>query len=494
MNMMSVIQDAYCDSVPVVFITAHTSTIYDGSMRFRDNQELNTTELFGSVTKRVVRIDKLDTAAQDIEDAIKLAQSDRPGPVLIDLSSKLLSAEVPERNDEMRYRKSNYEGLKYRKIVENILGELRSAKRPVLLLGDGIRQSKTQELVNLFLESLHVPVLTSRFSQDIVGGSELNFGYVGSHATRYSNIILANSDLIVSLGNRMAFDPKSETFGKITDNTRIIRVDIDESEFTRVFSNVNQYKLNLSDVMPLFVALAKPEEKHQNWLEICKSIRETLIDYDNNDPVCALSAIIQHATAETVITSDVGNNEFWLSRAYSLSKVSNRIIFSKSFGLLGCSLPKAIGAQIVSGSKVICFTGDQGFQMNMQELQFIVTNHMPILIVVVNNNSSGMIVSRQKKRNSTHFLHTTSEGGYYAPPLKGIANAYGLGYCKKSCEEVEKIGELSASLMLPCILEMVVSEVTDISPYIPFGNRCDEFVPPTRDEDKRHIEELLLER
>jgi len=493
MNMMSAIQDAYCDSIPVAFITAHESGTYDGSMRFKNNQELDTAKLFSPMTKRVVRVDDLDTAANDIETVIALAQSGRPGPVFLDFSSKLLSAEVPTANSNKKDSKGSQIVSNCREIAENIISELRSANRPVILFGDGIRQSKTQEFARSFLDCFHVPALTSRFSQDIVGGSELNFGYVGSHATRYSNTILSKSDLIVALGNRMALNPDSATFGEIAKNIRMIRVDVDESEFARVFLNTEQYKVSLSDLMPLLAELAKPTEKHRKWLSVCESIRGILIDYDTDNPVRALAAIIQNVEAEIVFTSDVGNNEFWLSRAYTLAGVSNRILFSKSFGLLGCSLPKAIGVQIASGSKVICFTGDQGFQMNMQELQFITTNNLPILIVVINNNSSGMILSKQKKRNSKHFLHTTVGGGYFAPPLKGIADAYGIGYYKESCENIEAVGETAANLSLPCILDLTVPEAADIAPNIPLGNRCDDFLPPTNDEDKRRIEELFTE-
>lgn len=492
MNMMSAIQDAYCDSIPVAFLTAHESAAYDGGMRFKDNQEFDTAGLFRSMTKTVIRIDDLNTAANDIETAIALAQSDRPGPVLLDFSSKLLPAELPMVSSRVKDNRGSQEVSDCRTIAEYLIAELYSAKRPVILFGDGIRQSETQEFARSLLERLKVPAITSRFSQDIIGGSELNFGYVGSHATRCSNTILANCDLIVSLGNRMAFNSDSATFGEIIKDIRIIRVDIDEYEFSRVFPNTEQYKINLLDLMPLLVELNGPEERHKNWLSICESIREILADYDTDDPVRAISAVVQNTKDETIFTSDVGNNEFWLSRAYSLSKVSNRILFSKSFGLLGCSLPKAIGAQIASGSKVICFTGDQGFQMNMQELQFVAKNGLPILIVVVNNNSSGMILSKQRKRNSKHFLHTTASGGYYSPPLKGIANAYGINYYRENCENIEKIAETTSNLLLPCILELIVPETADISPNIPFGNRCDEFIPPTKDEDKRRIEELLL--
>lgn len=493
MNMVSAIQDAYYDSTPMAIITAHESAPYNGSMRFKDNQELDTASLFSSMTKCVARIDNLETAADDIEAAITLAQSDRPGPVLLDFSGKLLSSEIPAPRCNAENTRGSQESSDCHAIAEHILSEFHSSKRPVILFGAGILLSKTQKLAHLLLERLNVPALTSRCSQDVIGGSKLNFGYIGSHATRYSNTILRKCDLIISLGNRMAFNPESATFGEIVKNTRIIRVDVDENEFTRFFPKAMHYKANLSDLMPLLAESAEPDDKHRDWLSACESVREILGDYDTDHPVRALSAIIQNATTGTVFTSDVGNNEFWLSRAYTLTNASNRILYSKSFGLLGCSLPKAIGAQIASGSRVICFTGDQGFQMNIQELQFIAARNLPILIVVVNNNSSGMILCRQRKRKSTHFLHTTAEGGYSPPPFKNIAKAYGIGYHKESCDNITKIGELVKSLALPCILELTVPETADISPYIPFGNRCDDFVPPTKDEDKKRIEKILHE-
>jgi acetolactate synthase-1/2/3 large subunit len=196
-------------------------------------------------------------------------------------------------------------------IADHILRELRLAKRPVILFGAGILLSKTQKFAHSFLERINVPALTSRCSQDVVGGSKLNFGYIGSHATRYSNTILRKSDLIVSLGNRMAFNPDSATFGEIVINTRIIRVDVDENEFARAFPNTVQYKTDLADLMPLLAEDAIPEEKHRDWLSVCESVRGILADYDIDDPVPALSAIIQNAAADTIFTSYVGNNEFW---------------------------------------------------------------------------------------------------------------------------------------------------------------------------------------
>lgn len=488
-NMISAMQDAYRDSIPVVFMTAHESSVYNGEMRFKDSQEIDTVRLFSSMMKCVIRIDDIDTAVNDIEEAIKMAQIDRPGPVLIDFSNRILSRDIQIQKSKSRKTSiiKNKDDSNCHEIAAYIIKELWQAKCPVILFGDGIWQSGMQAYARSFVEKVELPALTSRFSQDVVGDSEFNFGYIGSHATRYSNTIIKECDLIVSLGNRLAFNPDSVTFGEIPKHTKVIRIDIDESEFSRHFPNTEQYKENLASLMPILFELVKPNDEHKSWLALCKSIRTILIQYDMEDPVRALTEIILKAESNTIITSDVGNNEFWLSRAYAFAKVSNRILFSKSFGLLGCSIPKAIGAHIASGSKIFCFTGDQGFQMNMQELQFIATNNLPILIIVINNNSSGMIRSKQEKRNAMHFLQTTNKGGYFSPPLSGIANAYNIGYYKAFCEDIDAIGETAARLSLPCILELVVPETLDISPSIPFGNSCDEFVPPTKDEDKRKI-------
>ena len=156
------------------------------------------------------------------------------------------------------------------------------------------------------------------------------------------------------------------------------------------------------------------------------------------------------------IVGDVGNNEFWLSRAYELSSNENKILFSRSFGTMGNSIGKSIGAHFALNKGIICFIGDQGLQMNPQELQFISKNKLPIIIVVINNNSSGMIKSRQIRRYNSEFLLTTTETGYSVVNLEKLAKTYDFEYIQIESTEDAKNKLMRCNYTKPLFINLIV--------------------------------------
>ena len=177
---------------------------------------------------------------------------------------------------------------------------------------------------------------------------------------------------------------------------------------------------------------------------------------------------------DTTLVCDVGNNEFWTSRAYELSGNTNRILYSKSFGALGCGIPKAIGAALNTGKPVLAIVGDQGFQINVQELQFIKQNDLPIEILVINNQTSGMIEDREKSKYG-YEIHTTKESGYSALDLKKIAVAYNLNY---------------GGVGLPLISEIEISTYFPLEPSIAKGNKMYNMKPYIDEEMISYLERL----
>jgi acetolactate synthase-1/2/3 large subunit len=179
-----------------------------------------------------------------------------------------------------------------------------------------------------------------------------------------------------------------------------------------------------------------------------------------------------------VITSDVGNNEFWLSRAYALSGAPNRVLYSKSFGALGCSLPKAIGACRATGKGVLCLAGDQGLQMNAQELQSVAREKLPITIIILNNASSGMIRAGQRRGHGGHYVHTTAGSGYYAPDFEMTARAFSIPFFSfgRSNFDDGAVADVSARRG-PRVVELVIDEDAEVSPFLPRGRACQDFDP-----------------
>ena len=199
--------------------------------------------------------------------------------------------------------------------------------------------------------------------------------------------------------------------------------------------------------------------------------------------------VMEAADQDAVFVCDVGNHSFLATNAYAYSGASNRILYSGSFGTLGSALPKAVGAYYSTKRPVVCFTGDQGFQMNIQELQAVGQNHLPVTVVVINNFSSGMIKEREEKKYGSHFVHTTLDSGYGIPDLRGIAEAYQMEYRKISTLEGLPEADDTPSTA-PCLIDLWVDGEQPLRPNLPVGNSCQDLEPEIPRELYRYLEEL----
>lgn len=474
-NMITGIADAYYDSIPVLFITAHAHTCKTG-MRIETDQELNLVPMLSNITKYSVRIDRLEDVFSEFEKCCDFAVSGRKGPVVVDFSSELFSQNINpfirEKNTDKEFVNPDME-----EIIAEVVCELKKSKRPILFIGDGLRQSDTISEIKKISEAANIPVLSSRYAQDCMPHSLMYFGYIGTHATRYSNFIFSKADLIIALGNRMSFPIDSPSFGPLFNSKKTIRIEIDTSEFLRNIPNSINYNLDLKIFSSKLRKVKLVYSESEKWVNICNKIKEKLWNYDTEYPVNIIAKILNSLSPNIVITSDVGNNEFWLSRAYAYAQVQNRVLYSKSFGTLGCSLAKAIGVYFSTHSTVVCFTGDQGFQLNLQELQFISSHQLPVAIILLNNFSSGMIRSRQKKRQYSHYLHTTLSSGYSVPEIERIAQAYQLNYLSYSKGDIDKFVENFRKIIFPCIVEIKINESIDLELYLPKGNSFQNLSP-----------------
>lgn len=485
LNLTTSIAEAYADSIPSLFITAHSLDDTSDKMRFIEDQEINIVPIFQSITKYCVRINNIKNFISELEKAIYLANSGRKGPVIIDISSKIWTNEVfEEKTMEMNFKIAKNE---YKEAIVSIEKNLNEARRPLLLIGDGVRQAGIEKEVIEFSEKNMIPVIYSRGCQDIMSNSKMAFGYVGSHGIRYTNYILSKADLLISFGNRLSFPIKSKSFLDIFNKCKLIRCDIDESEFIRKIPNSKNFQCDIKDVLKELLNKKIKNENISEWLDNCNKIKKILLDSDTDTPVNEIAYLLDSLKDTAATVGDVGNNEFWLSRAYEFSKNKSKILFSRSFGTMGCSIGKAIGAHYALNKNIVCFIGDQGLQMNPQELQFISKNKLPIWIVVINNNSSGMIKSRQIRKYNSEFLLTTKETGYSVVDLKKLSDTYNFEYV-----QIESIKDIDSKLINcdytePLLVNFAVDEYIDLEISLPIGNNCRDMEPKL---DKNIYEEL----
>lgn len=482
-NMITAIADAYYDSIPTMFITAHSLVELDTNMRVLNNQEIDTVSLVRNITKKAIRIDRIEDLQREFDSAYTLATTGRKGPVFIDFYSGLFSKDVQTSFDSDNQREKD---ATVDEMILDLKKRISVSKRPIILIGNGARGN--EELIKEVSTKYSIPVLSSRVGQDIVPAFKNYYGFVGSRATRYSNFILSKADLIISIGNRMAFPVKSKSFTPIVENAQIIRIDIDSTEFNRFIPNCTNYEM---DSQTALLTLLNTDLNYQNnneWLVVCNSLKEKLNQFDKNSVIDNVMSIISGFEPDSPIVCDVGNHSFWITTAYAYQNATNRILYSGSFGTLGSALPKSIGAYYSTRHPVVCFTGDQGIQFNIQELQCIASNQLPITVVVVNNNSSGMIMEREVAKYGNHLVHTTTDDGYSYPEFKKIANAFGFDYFAIYGDE--KHDKKFVPSAKPTIVELFVDRDTQLNPRLPIGKPCQDLLPELPRELYKELDEI----
>lgn len=472
-NLVTAIADAYCDSVPVLFITSHVGKTLSPEIRLTNNQEIDTCAMVKDVTKFAKRVDTPDEFAEIIEEACYLATEGRKGPVFIDVASSVWKYEVSAKVlSETRLQEEKLDSSFLNTLSESII----TSKRPVILIGDGINQTKTGESLLSFVEKCKIPVISSRYATNVIADSPYYYGYIGGFGVRYANFILSKTDLIVSLGNRLNFPMTSESYHNIPYQAKIIRFDVDKGELSKEMPQSLSYHVDLTTALPILAEHEADYGNHAEWLSVCDTIKKDLWDEDVNEVVKAIDTILANTSEDATIVSDVGNHEFWVSRACAHSNRKGNLLYSKSFATLGSAMVKAIGAYYATKKPVVCFIGDQGFQMNMQELQYISQHQLPILVVILNNQVSGMIRDKEITGYKGKFLHSTSSSGYQIPNLKEIAVLYHLEYAEVDTRS-ENDKTVNLGVNAPGILNLLINENLSLEPSLPRGRQPQDMVP-----------------
>lgn len=479
-NLLTAMADAYYDSIPVLFITAHSAATLPEGCRLVADQDMDTCGMVRNITKYAKRIDDIEEISISLEKACQIAKDGRKGPVFLDIAASLFKKEMIS-SASVHHQVEHIDTEKY---VSLICSEIKSAKRPVILLGDGINQSATNDAINRFIEKAGVPVLSSRYCHNIVRNQEYYYGYVGSHGIRYANFILSKADLVVSLGNRLYFPSHSLSYSKIIEHAKFLRFDIDDGELNKHLQMLAGKQVDMASLVPALAMTDTDCGNHKEWLEVCKTLKFQLKDEDVNETVLLLSKLLKTLPKDCIIVNDVGNNEFWMSKACVYAGIANRTLYSKSFGALGNALGKAIGAYYATKKPVVAFVGDQGVQMNIQELQYISQHHLPIAIVLLNNSSSGMIKDREAIAGYGYSLHTTEESGYGSPKFSIVAEAYRMVYLR--IDEYHSFPIIDR----PLFLELSISENQTLTPSLPRGRDIQDLEPRINKELYNRLNKL----
>lgn len=338
-------------------------------------------------------------------------------------------------------------------------------KRPVLLVGNGVRSANAAELVYTFAKKTNIPVLTTMNAVDLAQ-DDIRIGFIGTYGNRVANMILDECDLLLSVGARLGLRQIGHIRENFAPKAKLIRVDIDPAEMSRIVKDDEEdYLTDAATFMQQLMQEAIPDFKP--WLDQCLAAKKLLQGYDNVLGNNAVEKIASLLPFDPVVTVDVGQNQCWVAQSLQLKGEKGRILIGGGYGSMGCGLPYAIGASIAKGKQIVyCITGDGGLQMNIQELEAVVREQLPIKILVLNNHALGKISEIQSGSYGSRFAQTTAGSGYSVPDFEKIANAYGIRAVTLS--SFEKLDSCRDWLndQQPCLINITMPEDTLLIPKI----------------------------
>ena len=471
-NLVTGIAGAYFDSVPTLFITGNVDTPAekgDLPIRQRGFQETDMVAVTKSISKWAHHVKSVKEIRYDLEKAYYIAFEGNPGPVVLDIPNDIQRAEFDAELEGFEAPHSMPTDVISLTDVDLILERIREAKRPVFLFGNAAKTYGAEALVKRIVEALKMPAIFSMPANDTLPYNHpQNYGFIGTNGYRYANMLTLKADLIVAIGTRMDIRQIGLNRQQFAPNAKLIRVEIDK---TQVDYKVKEGELVLHcNLVPLIEKLVERANQQgiivsDEWNEKCRFIKNKLQGFDDeffNNVIKRISHITHNCPKEQRpnATADVGQNLLWTYRSFNVIE-GQQIFASTGNAPMGYSLPAAIGASLATHHPVISFCGDGGLMMNVQEMQFVKREQLPIKIVVLNNRSLGMIRSWQNRYLGKCSL-TTEKSGFLSPNVELIAKAFDFNYSTvKSLEDVDHIAWDDTK---PAVVEVFLDDDTETKP------------------------------
>lgn len=485
-NLLTGIGSCFFDSTPAIFITGQVNRHElkgDREIRQLGFQETDIVTMANPITKACFQITEPNDIPVIFEKAFKIALEGRPGPVLIDIPMDVQRIQIepnfflPEINESLEIDSA---------VLQKLIEDVKQAKRPLVLSGRGVKASKSQELFEEFIKKTQIPVITTLLGLDTVSyDNPQRVGFIGSYGNRWSNIAFGECDLLIVLGSRLDIR-QTGADTKFIENRKIYHIDCEKGEIN---NRVKGCKAIIADLKTFFKEFGKYainesfvfKEEWVNHINDLKNIWPDTkeLDVKGINPNIFMHLLSNKSQKAKVYLADVGSHQMWAAQSLELYQ-DQQFLTSGGMGAMGFSLPAGIGASIALNKEpVIVIIGDGCMQINIQELQTIVRNKLPVKIIVMNNKTLGMI--RQFQDSYFESRYQSTYWGYDAPDFAKVAIAYGI-----DAKTIENTSEIENAVEWfwskenedkPQLLQVMIDPHTNTYPKIAFGRPITEMEP-----------------
>ena len=500
-NLMNGLCGCWFESVPCLFLTGQVSTnessdFINMNPRQLGFQETDVVPMFKDFTKYCSKITSVDEVEYKLENAIKSMVEGRFGPALLDIPVNIQTSDMGDFSDTIVSNVGIVESFDTDENIEKLNDMLLESKRPLFLLGNGIRLADAIPLVDELLEETGIPFVVSWGGFDLLPHDHPQFvGDIGVYGSRGANFAVQNCDLLIVLGSRLDTRQTGGDLKLFSRHSKKVMVDIDRNEVFKgrgleidlpIIHDVNDFLDRFLD------ELTDESVVEKDWLNKIKEWKTKTYDkYENNESLSSykfLETLDKHIPSDAVIVPDQGGNLVWSMQSLKV-KEGQRMFSNFGNSSMGWALPASIGACVGSDRPVICIDGDGGFQMNIQELQTIKHYNLPVKIFILNNQSYGIIKQFQEAYFDSRYIATQGDD-YSAPNFSEVAKAYKIPSTTIDINsDIDKEIEKVISHKGPMLCEVMIDVSQKLTPKLEFGNPLEDMSPYMTDTE---LEENMI--